>query len=280
MYQIILKKTLAPNTVMMRITAPRIAKKVRAGQFFILRPLADSERIPLTCADFDREEGWVAIIYQEVGVTTRELSSLEEGDCLSDIAGPLGKPSELNPGGHVLCVGGGIGTAVVLPQVKMLHELGAKVDVIVGARSHDLLILEDELSRVSTNLYITTDDGSYKRKGLVTDVIKELVDGGEKYDEVLAIGPAVMMRAVVNVTREYGIKTTVSLNPIMVDGTGMCGCCRVSVGGKTLYACVDGPDFDGFAVDFDELIMRQRMYRAEEAHMNEIHPCGGLHHVK
>ena len=278
MYPIIEKKTIAPSTIQMVIQAPRVAKKILAGQFIILRPFADSERIPLTCANAEPDAGTVTVIFQTVGVTTRELASLEVGEALCDLVGPLGKASLLDTAKRVLCIGGGVGAAVVFPQVKMLHQRGAHVDVIIGARSKEFVILEDEIRANCTNLYITTDDGSYVRKGFVTDVAQELLSLGNQYDEVLAIGPAVMMRAVVNVTRQFGVKTTVSLNPIMVDGTGMCGGCRVTVGGKTMYACVDGPDFDGFEVEFDELMLRQRMYREEEAEMNEKHPCGGAYH--
>ncbi len=275
-FEIVKKELITPNTYLMDIYAPRIAKKSLAGQFIILRPTEDGERIPLTTADVDREEGLVTIIFQMVGLTTNILGSMNVGECLHDFVGPLGRPSELDGLKKVICVGGGVGTAVVYPAVKQLHENGAQVDVIVGARSKEYVILEDQIKKNSSNLYITTDDGSYGRKGFVTDQLKDLLDESNDYDEVIAIGPMIMMKFVAKLTEQYNVKTTVSLNPIMVDGTGMCGGCRVSVGGEVKYACVDGPDFDGHKVDFDELMKRQATYTEEEKEKEHI--CGGIYH--
>jgi len=267
MYKIIEKKLLSDTgnrVFMMKVKAPRVAKKAMPGQFIILRVMEGGERIPLTIADFDRDEEWITLIYQEVGLTTRLLSELEEGDCIPDLLGPLGQPAHLDEAKRVLCVGGGVGIAPLYPQVRYLHKQGAYVDVILGARTADLLILEEEMAANADHLYIVTDDGSKGEKGLVTDVIKKLLGGGETYDMAIAIGPLVMMKFVTLVTKEYHLPTMVSLNPIMVDGTGMCGGCRVTVGGQTKYACVDGPDFDGHQVDFDEAMRRQQMYKTEE----------------
>ncbi len=275
MYKIISKRVLTPNLKQMVIEAPLVARKAMPGQFIILRVNETGERIPLTIADYDREKGTVTIIFQEVGKTTKLLGTLEAGDSIKDFAGPLGKASEFHDLKRVLCIGGGVGTAVVYPQVKMLYSMGVQVDVIIGARSEEYIILEEEISKCCHHLYITTDDGSYGRQGFVTDVLKELIEKGGQYDEVIAIGPLIMMKMVSSITKEYGIKTIVSMNPVMVDGTGMCGGCRVTVGGKTLYACVDGPDFDGHLVDFDEAMRRQQMYRDEEAKAAFAHQCGG-----
>jgi ferredoxin--NADP+ reductase len=267
MYKIIEKKLLSDTgnrVFMMKVKAPRVAKKAMPGQFIILRVMEGGERIPLTIADFDRQEEWITLIYQEVGLTTRLLSELEEGDCIPDLLGPLGQPAHLDEAKRVLCVGGGVGIAPLYPQVRYLHKQGAYVDVILGARTADLLILEEEMAANADHLYIVTDDGSKGEKGLVTDVIKKLLSGGETYDMAIAIGPLIMMKFVTLVTKEYHLPTMVSLNPIMVDGTGMCGGCRVTVGGQTKYACVDGPDFDGHQVDFDEAMRRQQMYKTEE----------------
>ena len=264
MAKILSKAMLAPGLVQMQIEAPRVAHKAMPGQFIILRPTPDGERIPLTIANADVGEGVITIIFQEVGASTKMLSQLPVGDEVADFAGPLGQPSHFGDAKRVLCIGGGVGTAVLYPQVQHLYKAGIGVDVIIGARNKELMIMEKELGAMCDTLYLTTDDGSYMRKGFVTDVLKELIDKGEKYDLVVAIGPPVMMRAVVNITKPLDIKTLVSLNPIMVDGTGMCGCCRVTVGGQTKYACVDGPDFDGFEVDFDEMILRSRIYLDEE----------------
>ena len=278
MYKIISKENIAPSIYKMIIEAPRIAKKALPGQFIILRVTEDGERIPLTISDSDKEAGTVTIIYQEVGMTTKLLTTKDAGESLSDFVGPLGKPSELEGLKKVLCIGGGVGTAVVYPDVKYLYEQGATVDVIVGARSSDYVILEDEIKSRCRNLYITTDDGTKGRKGFVTDQLKELLDNGEKYDEVYAIGPMIMMKFVSAVTKEYGVKTMVSLNPIMVDGTGMCGGCRVLVGGKVKYACIDGPDFDGHQVDFEDIMKRLSTYKDIEQENAENHPCMGIYH--
>ena len=254
MYQILKKQTLNANTKLMVIDAPHVARKAEPGQFIILRVSAEGERIPLTIADFDREKGSVTIIFQEVGATTQALGSLNEGECLHDFVGPLGKASELEGLKKVAVVGGGLGCAIAYPQAKKLHEMGAEVDLIAGFRSKDIIILEDEMKHACTNLHIVTDDGSNGRKALVTQVLKELI----------AIGPMIMMKFVCETTRPYGIKTIVSMNTIMVDGTGMCGGCRLTVGGETKFACVDGPDFDGHLVDFDGAMRRGAMYKAQE----------------
>ncbi|HZK33678.1 MAG TPA: sulfide/dihydroorotate dehydrogenase-like FAD/NAD-binding protein [Bacillota bacterium] len=265
MYTILEKKILAPGMQLMKIGAPLVARKARPGQFIILRVSDRGERIPLTIADFDRQEGWVTIIFQEVGFTTKELGSLEEGDYILDFAGPLGKASDLDGLKNVLCIGGGVGIAPLYPQIKYLAEADALVNVIIGARNKEYIILEDQIKDRSDNIYIATDDGSRGHKGFVTDVLTRLMaEEDNRYDMVIAIGPLPMMRAVAELTREYNIPTRVSLNPIMIDGTGMCGGCRVTVGGATKYACVDGPEFDGHLVDFDEAIRRQGMYKQEE----------------
>lgn len=264
MYQILKKQTLNANTKLMVIDAPHVARKAEPGQFIILRVSAEGERIPLTIADFDREKGSVTIIFQEVGATTQALGSLNEGECLHDFVGPLGKASELEGLKKVAVVGGGLGCAIAYPQAKKLHEMGAEVDLIAGFRNKDIIILEDEMKNACTNLHIVTDDGSNGRKALVTQVLKELIDAGNQYDAVIAIGPMIMMKFVCETTRPYGIKTIVSMNTIMVDGTGMCGGCRLTVGGETKFACVDGPDFDGHLVDFDGAMRRGAMYKAQE----------------
>ncbi|MFO7153583.1 MAG: sulfide/dihydroorotate dehydrogenase-like FAD/NAD-binding protein, partial [Caldicoprobacter oshimai] len=252
MYRILRKEKLAPGIWLMKVMAPFVARRAMPGQFIILRVKEGGERIPLTIADYDRQEGWVTIIFQEVGLTTRLLAKLNEGDGILDFVGPLGRASELDGLKRVLCIGGGVGVAPLYPQVKYLWEKGTSVDVIVGARSKEYLILEKEIRGICNNLYITTDDGSYGRKGFVSDVLKELLDQGNVYDRVIAIGPLIMMKVVSEITKQYNVPTVVSMNPIMVDGTGMCGGCRVTVGGEVRYACVDGPDFDGHLVDFDE----------------------------
>ena len=264
MYQILKKQTLNANTKLMVIDAPHVARKAEPGQFIILRVSAEGERIPLTIADFDREKGSVTIIFQEVGATTQALGSLNEGECLHDFVGPLGKASELEGLKKVAVVGGGLGCAIAYPQAKKLHEMGAEVDLIAGFRNKDIIVLEDEMKNACTNLHIVTDDGSNGRKALVTQVLKELIDAGNQYDAVIAIGPMIMMKFVCETTRPYGIKTIVSMNTIMVDGTGMCGGCRLTVGGETKFACVDGPDFDGHLVDFDGAMRRGAMYKAQE----------------
>ncbi|MCM1054187.1 MAG: sulfide/dihydroorotate dehydrogenase-like FAD/NAD-binding protein [Bacteroides sp.] len=266
MYKILKKRQLNENVVLMDIDAPFVAKKALAGQFIILRVDEYGERIPLTVADYDREKGTVTIIFQIVGATTQLLSTLKEGDFLKDFAGPLGKATELEGYKKVCVIGGGVGCAIAYPSAKALFKSGAEVDVIAGFRSKDIVILEEEFKAVSTNFYLTTDDGSYGEKGLVTEKLQALIDAGNKYDLVLAIGPIPMMKFVCKTTEPYNIKTLVSLNPIMIDGSGMCGGCRVNVGGEIKFACVDGPDFDGHAVNFDELMKRNSTYREAEAH--------------
>ncbi len=263
-YKIITKKVLNPQIFLMEVHAPLIAKKAEPGQFIILRIDELGERVPFTIADFDRDKGTVTIIVQIVGKTTRDLAEVPEGAELLDFAGPLGMPTPLGGIKKAAVIGGGLGTAIAYPQAKKLHGMGADVTVITGFRDKDLIILEDELKKCSDKLIITTDDGSNGLQGFVTDRLKELLDAGEKFDEVIAIGPLVMMRAVCNVTKEYGIKTTVSMNPIMIDGTGMCGGCRVIVGGETKFACVDGPDFDGHQIDWDSAMKRSRMFKEYE----------------
>ena len=269
MYRIVKKEVLNPTVTRMVIDAPLIAKKAEPGQFIILRVDEKGERIPLTVADFDREAGTVTIIFQIVGATTEKLNHLEEGDCLQDFVGPLGRPSETEGLKKVAVVGGGVGCAIAYPVAKKLHELGAEVHSIVGFRNQDLVILEEEFQAVSDKFVMMTDDGSYGEKGLVTNALEKLIHQGETYDEVIAIGPLVMMKFVTQLTKQHNIKTVVSMNPIMIDGTGMCGGCRLTVGGKTKFACVDGPDFDGFEVDFDEAMARGTMYRDFERHAHE-----------
>lgn len=265
MYKILEKKALGPGMWYMRIQAPLVARRAMPGQFIMFRTTEEGERVPLTIADFDRQEGWVTIIFQEVGFSTKQLGRLEQGDHILDFAGPLGQPSVLDGFKKVLCIGGGVGIAPLYPQIKQLSQAGASVSVIIGARSKDYIILEEEIKGLSDSLYIATDDGSYGQKGFVTDILKDLITKqASKYDLVIAIGPLVMMKAVADFTRAFAIPTRVSLNPIMVDGTGMCGGCRVTVGGQTKYACVDGPEFDGHLVDFDEAMRRQGMYKQEE----------------
>ena len=266
MYRILKKQELSPGILEYDIEAPRVAKKALPGQFIVLRVNEEGERVPLTIADFDREEGIVTILFQVVGASTELLASLQEGDSILDFVGPLGQPSELSDHmGTVVFVGGGIGVAPVYPIARAAHELGNKVISILGAKTKDILIFEDRMRAISDEVLITTDDGSYGIKGFVTNAIEELVKRGEKIDQVTAIGPGVMMKSVAEATRPYGIKTIVSLNPIMVDGTGMCGGCRVQVGEEMKFACVDGPEFDGHLVDFQGLMARGRMYRTQEA---------------
>lgn len=266
MYRILKKQELSPGILEYDIEAPRVAKKALPGQFIVLRVNEEGERVPLTIADFDRERGIVTILFQVVGASTELLASLQEGDSILDFVGPLGQPSELsNHMGTVVFVGGGIGVAPVYPIARAAHELGNKVISILGAKTKDILIFEERMRAISDEVLITTDDGSYGIKGFVTNAIEELIKRGEKIDQVTAIGPGVMMKSVAEATRPYGIKTIVSLNPIMVDGTGMCGGCRVQVGEETKFACVDGPEFDGHLVDFRGLMARGRMYRTQEA---------------
>ena len=257
MFKILRKKQLNEQVILFEIEAPFIAAKAEAGQFIIFRLDEQGERIPLTIADYDRQKGTITIIFQTVGASTTALGQLSEGDFISDVVGPLGVATEYGDNiKKVAVIGGGVGCAIAYPQAKKLYGMGAQVDLIAGFRSKDIVILENEMKAVSTNLYICTDDGSYGTKGFVTDKLKELIEAGNKYDEVIAIGPVVMMKFVSKLTEPYGIKTLVSLNPIMIDGTGMCGGCRVTVDGKIRYACVDGPDFDGHKVDFDERLKR------------------------
>lgn len=260
MFKIVEKRRLNDSMTLMVVDAPFIAKKANAGQFIILRVNEFGERIPLTIADYNREKGTVTIIYQKVGKTTMLLDELNEGDAILDFIGPLGKASELEGYKKVAVIGGGAGCAIAYPQAKALHGMGAHVDMIAGFRNKDIVILEDEMRAASNNLTIMTDDGSNGNKGFVTDALRHNIENGAGYDLVVAIGPLVMMRAICDMTKEYGIKTIISMNPIMIDGTGMCGGCRLTVGGKTKFACVDGPDFDGHEVDFDEAIKRTRTY--------------------
>ncbi len=275
MFKILDKQVFSPIIKQMVIEAPRVARKCQPGQFVILRIHEEGERIPLTIADFDREKGTITIVFQEVGKTTKQLGSLEAGDYIKDFVGPLGTPSHIENFGTVICVGGGVGIAPVFPIARALKEAGNHVISIIGARTRELLFWEDRMREVSTELFVTTDDGSYVRKGFVTDVLKEIIDerGKDNINLVLAIGPQPMMRACCNVTREYGIKTIVSLNSLMVDGTGMCGCCRVTVGGQTRFVCVDGPEFDGHQVDFAELARRSATFRPEEQRALERYTC-------
>ena len=269
MFKIIRKKRLNPTVTLMDIQAPLIARKAEPGQFIILRVDEAGERIPLTIADYDREKGTVTIIFQIVGATTEKLNHLEEGDSLRDFVGPLGIASHTEGLKKVAVIGGGVGSAIAYPIAKKLHAQGAEVHAIVGFRNKDLVILEDEFRAVSDLCKVMTDDGSYGEKGLVTNALKSLLDADEQYDEVIAIGPLVMMKFVCQLTKEYNVKTVVSMNPIMIDGTGMCGGCRLTVGGETKFACVDGPDFDGHLVDFDEAMERSNMYKDFERHQYE-----------
>ena len=269
MYPILSKVCLNPSVTQMDIEAPLVARKAQAGQFIILRVDEDGERIPLTIAGYDREAGTVRIIFQIVGATTMRLNQKQAGESIQDFVGPLGEPTKLDGLKKVCIVGGGVGCAIALPVAQALHARGAEVHAIIGFRSKDLLILEDDFRAASDRLTVMTDDGSYGRQGVVTAPLKAAIEAGEQYDEVIAIGPLVMMKFVVATTRPFGVKTTVSMNPIMVDGTGMCGGCRLTVGGVTKFACVDGPDFDGFEVDFDEAMARGAMYRDFERHAYE-----------
>jgi ferredoxin--NADP+ reductase len=273
MYKIIRKKDLNDQVKLLEVEAPYVARKAEPGQFIILRTREDGERVPFTIADFNRQTGTITIIFQVVGATTTHLAEMEAGDEILDFAGPLGVASHFDGVKKAAVIGGGLGTAIAYPQAKKLFGMGAGVDIIAGFRNKDLVILEEEMRAVSTNLYVTTDDGSNGHKGFVTNVLKDLIEAGNRYDLVVAIGPPIMMKFVSELTRPYGIRTIVSLNPIMVDGTGMCGGCRVTVGGETKFACVDGPDFDGHQVDFDELIRRLGMYKREESVSEQAHAC-------
>lgn len=272
MFKIVKKRQLNSSVVLLEIEAPFVAKKAQPGQFIIFRTDEHGERVPLTIADFDREKGTVTIIVQTVGRATKLLGSMNEGDSIRDFVGPLGVPTHFGDAKRVAVIGGGVGCAIAYPQAKALHGMGSHVDMIAGFRSKEIVILEEEMKAVSDNLIITTDDGSYGKHGFVTNALQELIDAGNQYDLVVAIGPIPMMKFVCQVTKPYNIKTMVSLNPIMIDGTGMCGCCRVHVGGETKFACVDGPDFDGHQVDFEELMRRNANYREMEQEENE-HIC-------
>jgi len=283
MYKIIKRKELTPIIVLMDVKAPRLAASAKPGQFLIVRVHDKGERIPLTICDYDREQGTVTIVTQVVGASSRQIFNMQEGDSFVDFAGPLGQPSEfINESREELStkryifIAGGLGTAPVYPQVKYLHSKGAEIDVIIGAKNKEMLIFEEEMAAVCNNLYICTDDGSYGRKGLVTEQLKELLDNGKRYDQAVAIGPMIMMKFVTLTAKPYNLPLIVSLNTLMVDGTGMCGACRVTVGGKTKFACVDGPEFDAYQVDFDEAMRRQGMYKNIEQEAD--HKCRlGLH---
>ena len=285
MYKILKKQELTTNIYLMDVEAPRVAENCLPGQFVIVRAYEDAERIPLTICDYDREAGSITIVFQTVGAGTEMMAKLSQGDCFHDFVGPLGTPSEFVKedkealkAKKILFVAGGVGTAPVYPQVKWLKEQGVMADVIMGSKTKDLLILEKEMEAVAGNLYVTTDDGSYGRSGMVTQTIKDLVAEGKKYDVCVAIGPMIMMKFVCLLTKELNIPTVVSLNPIMVDGTGMCGACRVTVGGKVKFACVDGPEFDGHAVNFDEAMRRQTIYKTAEGRAMLALQEGDTHH--
>ena len=269
MYRIVKKEALKPTVTLYEIEAPMVAKKAEPGQFIILRVDENGERIPITIHDYDREKGTVTIIVQTIGATTEKLRHKAEGEYIQDFVGPLGRPTETEGKKKVCVVGGGVGCAIAYPVLKKFHDCGAEVHAVVGFKNKDLVILEDKFRAASSVLKLMTDDGSYGEKGLVTDALKELIDAGNQYDEIFAIGPAIMMKFVSKTTEPYGIPTTVSMSPIMVDGTGMCGGCRLTVGGETKFACVDGPDFDGHKVDWDESLKRGKMYFDWERHKHE-----------
>jgi ferredoxin--NADP+ reductase len=274
MYRIIEKQDLTPTIKLMKVDAPAIARKAQAGQFIILRLHDHAERIPLTIADYNRDEGTITIVFQIVGKSTEELATLKDGDSILNFAGPLGDPSEIENYGTVVCIGGGVGVAPIFPITRSLRQAGNRIISIIGARSDSLLFYESEMRSVSDEFQVMTDDGTRGRKGLVTGPLEDILKSENKIDLVFAVGPVVMMRAVAELTGRYAVRTIVSLNPVMVDGTGMCGCCRVSVGGATKFACVDGPDFDAHQVDFEELLMRQRTYHTEEQAASEhYHQC-------
>lgn len=284
MYKILSADKLASNIYRMVVKAPWVAKKCEPGQFLIVKDSEEGERIPLTICDYDRKEGTVTLVFQPIGYSTIMMSKLQAGDSFTDVVGPLGRPSELVETDieelkkkNILFIAGGVGTAPVYPQVKWLHEHGVKADAIIGAKSKDFVILEDEFKEVC-NLYVTTDDGSYQRKGMVTQCLSDLVAEGKKYDVCIAIGPMIMMKFVCKLTKELGIPTVVSMNPIMVDGTGMCGACRLTVGDEIKFACVDGPEFDGHLVDFDQAMKRQQMYKTEEGRAKLKAEEGDTHH--
>ncbi|MDY6865940.1 MAG: sulfide/dihydroorotate dehydrogenase-like FAD/NAD-binding protein [Halobacteriota archaeon] len=264
MYEILKKRELTLDTKLFEVSAPLIANKAKPGQFIIFRLDEDGERVPLTIAKADKEKGTITIVFQEVGKSTKQLGTLNEGDKILNLVGPLGKPAEIEKIGTVVCIGGGVGIACVFPEIGAMKEAGNEVISIIGARNESLLLFEEEIDEISDEFYITTDDGSKGHHGFVSDILKNLIDEQRKIDLVIAVGPIIMMKVVADVTRPYGIKTVVSLNPIMVDGTGMCGSCRVEVGGETRFACVDGPEFDGHMVDFDMLMTRNSRYLDEE----------------
>ncbi|MCL2690045.1 MAG: sulfide/dihydroorotate dehydrogenase-like FAD/NAD-binding protein [Chitinispirillia bacterium] len=273
MAEILKKEQLSDSVWRFRLSAPRIAGKRKAGQFIILRPVEDSERIPLTIGNADADEGWIDIIFQVMGKTTMQLRDLKLGESVLDLAGPLGKPTHIEKFGRVLCIGGGVGAAPLYPIITALFKEGNDVTSIIGARSSDLIILKDDIAASSSRLFIATDDGSQGTKGFVSDVFKSLAESGERFDTAFVIGPPMMMKAACNLTVSSGIKTYASLNPIMIDGTGMCGCCRVTVGGQTKFACVEGPEFDASQIDWDEMIMRLGSYKQFEAAAKESHIC-------
>ena len=273
MYEIVYREDVAPKIHLFRIAAPAVAKKAQPGQFVIVRASEHSERIPLTVADFDREAGTVTIVFMEVGHTTIEMAALQQGDFLTNFVGPLGNPTELHKFGTVMVVGGGFGTATLLPVVRGMREAGNHVITVIGFRTKDLIFYEDRLRAVSDEVIVSTDDGSYGYKGVVTVPIKEMLQSGRQIDRVIAVGPAIMMKFVSLTTQPFGVPTIVSLNPVMIDGTGMCGGCRVTVGGQTKFVCVDGPEFEGHLVDWDILFARQRLYLEEEKHALEEHEC-------
>ena len=279
MFKIVRKQELNPTVTLMEIEAPLVAKKAEPGQFIILRTDADGERIPLTVADYNRVKGTVTIIFQIVGATTEKLNHLNQGDYLQDFVGPLGKATHTDGLKKVAVVGGGVGCAIAYPVAKKLHSLGCEVHAICGFRTKDLVILENEFKNASSKYVLMSDDGTAGEKGLVTDALKQLIESGEKYDEVITIGPLIMMKFVCQLTKEYGIKTVASMNPIMIDGTGMCGGCRLTVGGKMVFACVDGPEFDGHQIDFDEAMSRSNMYYGFERHKHEA-TCNLFKEVK
>ena len=269
MYRIVRKEALKPTVILYEIEAPMVAKKAEPGQFIILRVDENGERIPITIHDYDREKGTVTIIVQTVGATTEKLSHQQQGEFIQDFVGPLGRPTETEGKKKVCVVGGGVGCAIAYPVLKKFHDCGAEVHAVVGFKNKDVVILEDKFKSASDVMKLVTDDGSYGEKGLVTDALKQLIEEGNQYDEIFAIGPAIMMKFVSKTTEPYGIPTTVSMSPIMVDGTGMCGGCRLTVGGETKFACVDGPDFDGHKVDWDESLKRGKMYFDWERHKHE-----------
>ncbi len=273
MYKVLLREDLVPTIHLFKVAAPAVARKAQAGQFVVIRIDEKGERIPLTIADWDRDEGTVTIVFMEVGTTTARLALLKAGDAIADFVGPLGVPTHVEKFGTVVCAAGGVGVAPISPVARELKNAGNKIISILGARSKDLIFWEDHLRRFSDQLIVTTDDGTYGRKGVVTEPLKELLESDEKIDRVVAIGPGVMMKFCCKTTEPFGVKTIVSLNSIMVDGTGMCGCCRVEVGGATKFACVDGPEFDGHRVDWDLLLARQRIYLDEEKRSFERWQC-------